>query len=97
MPLNEDTQQTEFSVYLSTLHVVAALILLNGRLAVGTRFGVGQQPQAVSSILIGLAHTCHCGKAHTNTQVDAHTLAISLQSNTWPADTFRHITQILVT
>lgn len=70
MPLNEDTQQTEFSVYLGTLHVVAALILLNGRLAVGTRFGVGQQPQAVSSILIGLAHTCHCGKAHTNTQVD---------------------------
>lgn len=46
-------------VYLGTLHVVAAFVLLNGRLAVGARFGVGQQPQAVSSILVRLAHSCH--------------------------------------
>lgn len=50
----------EICVYLGTLHVVAALILLNGRLAVGTRFGVSQEPQAVSRVLISLAHTCHC-------------------------------------
>lgn len=59
---NDHTQLTDEWVYLGTLHMVAALILLNGWLAVGTWFGVGQQPQAVSSILIGLAHTCHCGK-----------------------------------
>lgn len=47
-------------LYLGTLHMVAALILLNGRLAVGTWFRVSQEPQAVSRVLISLAHTCHC-------------------------------------
>lgn len=56
------TAYSDECVYLGTLHMVAALIFLNGWLAVGTRFGVGQQPQAVSSIFIGLAHTCHCEK-----------------------------------
>lgn len=46
--------------HLGTLHVVAALVLLNGGLAVGTGLGVGQQPQAICGVLVSLAHTCHC-------------------------------------
>lgn len=48
------------SAHLGTLHVVAALVLLNGGLAVGTGLGVGQQPQAICGVLVSLAHTCHC-------------------------------------
>lgn len=50
-----DTNQN----YLCTLHVVAALIFLYGRLAVGAGFGVGEQPQTVGSILVGFTHTSH--------------------------------------
>lgn len=50
-----DTKQN----YLCTLHVVAALIFLYGRLAVGAGFGVGEQPQTVGSILVGFTHTSH--------------------------------------
>lgn len=49
--------------HLCTLHVVAALILLNRRLAVGARFGVRKQPQAVGSIFVGFAHTGHYPQA----------------------------------
>lgn len=50
-----DTKQN----YLCTLHVVAALIFLYGRLAVGAGFGVGEQPQTVGSILVGFTDTSH--------------------------------------
>lgn len=60
--------------------MVAALILLNGWLAVGTWLGVGQQPQTVSSILKGIAHTCYCTK-HTHTF-----LATCPLSDTCPTD-----------
>lgn len=39
--------------------MVAALIFLYGRLAVGAGFGVGEQPQTVGSVLVGLTHTSH--------------------------------------
>lgn len=45
--------------YLSTLHVVAALVLLYGRLAIGAGLGVREQPQTVGCILVRFAHTSH--------------------------------------
>lgn len=39
--------------------MVATLIFLNRRLAVGAGFGVGEQPQTVGSILVGFTHTSH--------------------------------------
>lgn len=57
--------------HLGTLHVVAALRLLNGRLAVGARLGVGQQPQAICRVLVGLANTSHCTERHAHAQLCA--------------------------
>ena len=48
-------------LYLGALHVIAALVLLDGRLAAGAGLGVGEHPQAVGRVLVGLAHPAHCG------------------------------------
>ena len=42
--------------------MVAALVLLDGGLAVGAGLGVGEHPQAVGRVLVGLAHPGHCGR-----------------------------------
>lgn len=47
------------TTHLSTLHVVAALVFLYWGLAIGTGFGVRQQPQTIGCVLIGFTHTSH--------------------------------------
>lgn len=47
------------TTHLCTLHVVAALVFLYWGLAIGTGFGVRQQPQTIGCILIGFTHTSH--------------------------------------
>lgn len=58
--MNHGRARSGHGLYLGTLHVVAALVLLDGGLAVGAGLGVGEHPQAVGGVLVGLAHPGHC-------------------------------------
>ena len=58
------TKHSTLWTYLRALHMVTAFILLYRRLAVGTWFRVGHQPETVSCYLSLIICTTHCKTAH---------------------------------